>query len=319
MKPSQRFLNACHREATDRPPVWLMRQAGRHLPEYQALREQHPLLAMMKNPDLVFEASLQPWRRYQTDAVIVFSDILILPNALGMDLEFIEGKGPRLTGEISRPFNPNNILFLTEGLRRLKMELKEKAALIGFAGAPWTVSKYISAAPSKKILERLAEETARYLSAQIAAGADVVQIFDSWGGTLTAQDYMEWSGNYICEIVAALHVPTILFVKESGHLLKEMKKTGAHVISVGADTPLPKARDLLKGRAIQGNLDPELLMNGSVAEIRNATQIMIEAMKDYPGYIANLGHGVLPETPVENVTTFVEAVRTPYLVKKGSI
>lgn len=340
MHSSERFLKSCRCEAVDRPPVWLMRQAGRHLPEYQALRERHHFLEMLTREELIAEISLQPWRRYKMDAVIVFADILLLPMVMGMELKFLEGQGPKFPqliasekdlGALKKFDAARDIPFLLKALKQIKKELADagdkEAALIGFAGSPWTVASYITRDfsemrkknPSllKKILERLTEETIRYLRAKVEAGCEALQIFDSWGGVLSVEEYPEWSGNYIREIAAALRgaeVPIIIYVKESAHLLQPMIATGCDVISVGWETPLAAAKAAVAnaGRsiAIQGNFNPHILMQSTPDTIREETEKMLETMQGHSGYIANLGHGVLPKTPVENVAAFVETVRS---------
>lgn len=317
------FLKNCQKIKTGRPPVWLMRQAGRHLPEYRLLRKQHDFLEMLTTEELIVEISLQPWRRYQTDSVIVFSDILLLPMVMGMELMFLEGQGPKFRKLIAseanlktlKPFETaRDIPFLTGALKKIKKELGGAAALIGFAGSPWTVASYmVKGKTFKNLLEHLTEETIHYLQAQIEAGIDAIQIFDSWGGSLKPEEYAEWSGNYIKDIVQSLRptgVPVILYIKESRHLLKEMLATGADVISVGWETPLQEAKAAAQGQAaIQGNFNPHVLMQARPETIAEETQKMLETMRGYPGYIANLGHGVLPKTPVENVAAFVNTVK----------
>lgn len=341
MTAQKLFLNACHCKNRERPPVWLMRQAGRALPEYRALREKHGFMEMLSEEALITEISLQPWRRFKMDAVIVFADILLLPWKMGMDLQFIEGEGPKFSKGIAsekdlnalKPIDPKaDCPFLLNALRGIKKEIKEEAALLGFAGSPWTVASYIcdgfdalrNRNPNllEKTLERLTQETVVYLKAQIRAGVDAIQIFDSWGGALSPKDYAIWSGPYIKEIVGALKtsgVPIIIYIKESGPLLEEMLATGADVISVGWETPLKRCRSLSVKKeqkvtgtfctAIQGNFNPHNLMQATPEEIRQQTEAMLKEMAGYPGYIANLGHGVLPKTPVENIGAFVKSVQ----------
>lgn len=326
MLPKERFLKSAKRALPDRPPVWMMRQAGRHLPEYRAVKEKHSFMEMVRDEEIVVDVTLQPWRRYRTDGVVVFSDILLIPDAMGMGLSFARGEGPQFARPIRdradlkalRSTDPSrDFPFLLRGLKRLRAELKDDAALLGFAGSPWTVMSYMTqsrdAKLKKEILERLTEETIQYLLAQVEAGADCVQIFDSWGGRLSPEEYREWSLPYvarICEAIQKTGVPVIIYIKESRPLLSEMLASGADVISIGSDTPLAKAKALARGRAaIQGNLSNELMATATPDEIATATAAMLEEMKDFPGYIANLGHGILPETPIENVSAFVETVK----------
>ncbi len=309
-----------------------MRQAGRALPEYRALREKHGFMEMLSTPELIVEISLQPWRRFKMDAVIVFSDILLIPWKMGMDLKFIEGQGPKFSKLIEEEKDLNLLKkigpekdcpFLLKALRQIRKEIGKEAALLGFAGSPWTVASYIvkEGVRSKKVLEYLTEETIAYLKAQIEAGVDAIQIFDSWGGSLSVEEYAIWSAPYIKELVSRLKptgVPIILYIKESAPLLKQMVATGADVISVGWETPLPRYLTLSGPKAptakyrqvaIQGNFNPHVLMQAKPEEIVTQTQIMLEEMKGCPGYIANLGHGVLPKTPVENIAAFVNTVK----------
>lgn len=331
MPSRDRFLKTCHCEKVDRPPVWLMRQAGRHLPEYQALRAKHSFLEMLTQEELITEISLQPWRRYRMDAVIVFSDILLLPMTKGMELKFLEGQGPKFPKLIAtrkdlknlKAFDPKNISFLSNALKKIKREIENEAALLGFAGSPWTVASYTTQgfdslrrtnpALLKEVLEMLVVETTAYLKAKIEAGADAIQIFDTWGGTLSIEEYREWSAPYIQAILSNLRptgIPTILYVRDSAHLLPLMVETGCDVISIGWETELAKAKEVAKGNvAIQGNLNSHILAHATAEEVRTETQNMLKKMADYPGYIANLGHGVLPKTPIENVEAFVKAVK----------
>lgn len=325
MRPRERFVQAAKKEVLDRPPVWLMRQAGRHLPEYRAVKEKKSFMQMVKSEEIIFEVTLQPWRRYKMDCVVVFADILLIPDAMGMGLSFSQGKSPQFEKPIRdfsdlknlRATDPSrDFPYLLKTLKRLRLELGDDAALLGFAGSPWTVMSYMtqSADPKlkKQILERLTEETIDYLLAQVESGVDAVQIFDSWGGRLTPEEYREWSLPYIVRICEALQkkgTPVILYIKESRPLLNEMCESGATVISVGSDTPLAEAATLARGKvAIQGNLSNELMVSATPEEIRQATEAMLQEMKDFPGYIANLGHGLLPETPIENVRSFVESI-----------
>ena len=359
MNSRERFLRACRSEKVDRPPVWLMRQAGRYLPEYQEIRKQLSLLEMFTKAEVITEVSLQPWRRFGMDAVIVFSDILIPPMAMGMNVVY-EGlrvagpaastfcRPPNMEASVKRslaspathetpPYFTNPIRetedvkklknfdplskcpFLYDGLRELRKTLGDETALIGFCGTPWTTAYYMlekkieiwkKDRPTilKKLLSTVTQNLKSYLLAQVESCVDVIQLFDSWGGLLSKKEYEEWSGNFVAEIVEALQKkkkPLILFVKESDRLLKAMKKTGADVLSVGPTTDL---KDVFT--AVQGNLDSEILLHQSADVVKEETEKMLRSMKNRSGYIANLGHGVLPKTPVENVEMFVETVRS---------
>ncbi len=337
--PRARFLAAAARQITDHPPVWLMRQAGRHLPEYRELRAQHDFMAMLSTPDLITEISLQPWRRYKTDAVIVFADILLLPWKKGMGLKFVEGQGAVFdfllhTQDDWRALKPFDaaaqVPFLTESLRTLRATLQDDAALIGFAGSPWTVASYICASFEEMkiqnpdtlhfILQQLTLDTIQYLFAQIESGIDTLQIFDSWGGLLTAEEYDTWSGGYIRQIVRAVKeraqkigrtIPLTLFLKDSHRLLEPMLATEADVLSIGYESDIALTRARCKNHvALQGNFHSDILLNATPSEVARATEQMLQAFAGYPGYIANLGHGVLPKTPVENVEAFVKTVHS---------
>ena len=329
----ERFLNACRCRPVDRPPVWLMRQAGRYLPEYQAIRAKHNFITMATTPELIVDISLQPWRRFQMDAVIVFSDILIPPRAMGMDLNFIEGEGPQFSNPIRTEkdidaltlLNPaRDVPFLLQSLKILRSELKNQAALIGFAGAPWTTAAYMINGEIKdwilerpqqlrKLLDKMTEAIGGYVAAQIAAGVDVIQFFDTWGGLLTPEEFQEWSAPYLKKLIAkvrATQTPTILFVKNSAPHLAGMLATDCDVISVSEETKIATARKIVgPQKSIQGNLDPQLLLTGTPDQVRTAARELLQTIAGHPGHIINLGHGVLPKTPVDNVAALVETVR----------
>ena len=333
MKSRERFLNACRCETVDRPPVWLMRQAGRYLPEYQAIRAKHNFITMATTPDLITEISLQPWRRFQMDAVIVFSDILIPPRAMGLDLQFVEGEGPQFTNPIRRPedikalqsLDPQTqVPFLLDSLRSLRTTLKDEAALLGFAGSPWTTLSYmidgeirdwIDKNPDslRQLLDTMTTAIGRYVEAQIDAGVDAIQFFDTWGGVLSPDLYAEWSAPYLKKLVAkvrAKKTPAILFVKNSAPLLQRMVGTGADVISISEETSLKTARQIVgPQRAIQGNIDPNLLLSQTPAQVSDTCRGVLDQIAHQPGHIINLGHGVLPKTPVDNVASLVNTVR----------
>ena len=333
MNSRERFLKACQCQLVDRPPVWLMRQAGRYLPEYQSLRAKHSLLEMFTTTELVVEASLQPWRRFGMDAVIVFSDILIPSRAMGMKLDYVEGKGPQFSPPICAPEEIQNLKsfdpftacpFLYDGLNQLRKTLGDRAALIGFCGTPWTTAYYMlekeigvwkKERPKdlKRLLTILTRNLSEYLLAQVESGVDAIQLFDSWGGLLGPEEYEEWSGIFVATIIHTLKtkkIPVILFVKESAKLLQPMLQTEADVLSIGIDTDLASAAQVAGNKvAVQGNLDSEILLKETPAQIQAATKAMLQQMRGRAGYIANLGHGVLPKTPVENVAMFVNTVQ----------
>jgi uroporphyrinogen decarboxylase len=336
---SPRLVRACLREPLDRPPVWLMRQAGRYLSEYMQIREKVPFLALCKNPELAAEVSIQPFRRFGMDGVIMFSDILIPVEAMGMTLEFTE-KGPvlpepiRSVEDINRLSIPDPIEktgFVMEILKRLRQELSSHpdVGLIGFAGAPWTLASYMLEGgvsrnytqikkmmydePQElhRLLGMLADTVTQYLNAQIEAGAQVVQLFDSWGGIVSRQLYGEFIHPYHVRIIEGLNrekAPVILYVNGSRGLLDKMAETGADVVGVDWLTSLSDARKQTGNHvALQGNLDPNALYTKPEV-LRSLVETML-AEGGSQGYICNLGHGILPTTPIENVQVMVDAVK----------
>ncbi|MFH0799000.1 MAG: uroporphyrinogen decarboxylase [Pseudomonadota bacterium] len=338
MNPRERFLAACSCQTGDRPPVWLMRQAGRYLPEYCEIREKYSFVEMCRSPGLAVEISLQPWRRFRMDAVIFFSDILIPAQAMGMRLDFEEGKGPVLDRKItsasdidslSSPHIRRTLSFSLETIAALKAEVGDEAAILGFVGAPWTIACYmieggsgdfssaVSMAQANRkllnhLLDRITGTITEYAVEQVRAGADCVQIFDTWAGILDAELYMELAVpriRGICEAVSKAGGVPILFIKDSEKLLDAMNESGAQVLSVGPRTDLTKAWQIFgKEKATQGNLDPEILL-GSPASVVAATLKLLETVKDRPGHIVNLGHGVQQKTKPECVKAMVDTVK----------
>ncbi|MBI3661709.1 MAG: uroporphyrinogen decarboxylase [Acidobacteria bacterium] len=342
------FLRACRSEPVERVPVWIMRQAGRYLPEYRAIRGKHTFLAMCKTPDLAVEVSLQPYRILGVDAVIVFSDILIPAEAMGQGLELTEA-GPVLANPIRdaagvaalRAFDPEQETgFLMEAIRQLCRELGPDVPVLGFAGAPWTLACYMVEGQTKKdfaalkelmyrqpavlraLLETIARRTAAYLKAQIAAGATAVQLFDTWAGELSQKDYEEFALPATQLLISELHAgptPVILYSKATSHLFDSLAKTGADVLSVDWRMDLAEARKRLGNRmALQGNVDPCILL-GPEEAVCAAAREAIEKTSGV-GHILNLGHGILPNVPVENARAFVQAgqaVRLPAPLGQG--
>lgn len=325
----------------ERPPFWLMRQAGRYLPEYRCLRAEAPdFLSFCYSPRLTVEAALQPLRRYQMDAAILFSDILVVPDALGCRVRFVEGEGPRLepvrTGGAVDRLRPDGLLAhlapVFESLRALKQALAEEITLIGFAGAPWTIALYMVegrggtegevtrglayADPQLfgRMIELLVDATATYLKAQIDSGAEVVQIFDSWAGLLPESQFRRWVIAPTAEIVKRVksehpEVPIIGFPRGAGALYRDYAvETGVDGIGLDATVPLVWACEALQSRClVQGNLDNLLLAAGGEALLSETARI-VEAF--WPGrYVFNLGHGVLPQTPPENVAAVAALIR----------
>ncbi len=332
------FQRACRCEPVERVPVWMMRQAGRYLPEYQAVRAEHSFLEICKTPELAAEVSLQPFRTVGVDAIIVFSDILVVAEAMGMKLD-VPDAGPVLADPIRdaaavrrlRDFDPEReTRFVGDAIRTICKAAGPGVPVIGFAAAPWTLACYmiegqtrgdVSTAKGmladepglvRELTERIAGVTARYLQAQIAAGASAVQLFDTWASELSPSQYEEFelpATRSIFDALGATGVPRILFAKGSARILDAMAKTGADVLSVDWKTDLADARrELGISVALQGNVEPSILL-GPIDAVRRAAEEAV-AKTGGIGHILNLGHGILPNTPVENARAFVEAGQT---------
>jgi uroporphyrinogen decarboxylase len=335
------LLRALAGEALAVPPIWLMRQAGRYLPEYRALRTKAPdFLSFCLMPELAAEATLQPIRRFAFDAAIVFSDILVVPYALGQRVGFREGEGPSLealTGESDiRKLEPNRaierIAPVQETLRQVRTALPKDVALIGFAGAPWTVATYMVEGGTSRdfirtkrwafsdptgfaaLIDRLVSTTTDYLLGQIEAGAEAIQVFDSWAGVLPEAEFRRWVIEPTARITSTLKarypsVPIIGFPRGAGVLYEAYTEdSGVDAVSLDSAVPLAWAREHLQARhTVQGNLDPVLLLTGGPA-MAAAVRGIVTALRGRP-FVFNLGHGILPETPPEHVTALVEHVR----------
>jgi uroporphyrinogen decarboxylase len=327
------FLRACRGEATSRLPVWMMRQAGRYLPEYREIRAKHAFLEVCKTPDLAVEVSLQPFRRLGVDAVIVFSDILIPAEAMGLHLELGDA-GPNLPHPVRseadveklKNFDPEaETAFLPEAIRRIVKSVGPDVPVLGFAAAPWTLACYMVEGKTKEgfatvksflyhepktfreLLHRIAEATIPYLKAQIAAGAAAVQLFDTWCGELDLHDYNRFALPAIQEVISGLgnRVPVIYYTKASHHLLPAVAQSGASVLSVDWRVDLAEIRKTLGPKiALQGNVDPAVLL-GPQEKVRAVTRDTATALAGQ-GHILNLGHGILQNTPVENAKLFIE-------------
>ncbi len=330
------FLKALRGEEVDRPPVWMMRQAGRYLPEFIKLRDQYDFFTRCRTPELAAEITLQPIRRFPLDAAIIFSDILVLPQAMGMDFEMKNGIGPWLENPIKTLQDVENLIdpdieetlgYVMDALDITKKELDNKIPLIGFAGSPWTILCYAVEGRGSKafdkaksfcyqnpkaahlLLEKITKVTIDYLKKKVEHGVNAVQIFDSWGGMLSPQDYDEFSWPYIEQITNALapHAPVIVFGKGCWFALDKMSRSKASALGVDWTVTPQTARELTGNRiTLQGNFDPSRLM--SPPEV---IQQMVKEMIDGFGttkYVANLGHGILPTIPVENAQAFIEAV-----------
>lgn len=339
------LVKALRRLEVDRPPVWLMRQAGRYLSEYRAVKEQHGFLGMCRSAEIAAEVTLQPVRIFDVDAAIIFSDILLPAACLGIEVDF--NPGPVVKNPIRSPGDLNSIKvgdpaaklsYVLDALRIVRSDLEKEVtenrkAVIGFAGAPWTLACYlIDQGPYKHFagtqifaqrhseafkgfVMLLADLIADYLLAQIEAGADVVQIFDSWGGNLSEEDYRRFALPANQRIIETVRhrAPVVLYVGGGSHLLSSMYDSGADCLSVDWRTSLEKAVSIGDGsRAVQGNLDPAQLFAPVEEVIRHSRKMLGSVMKTkarHRGYVANLGHGVLQETPRESVKAFVDTVK----------
>ncbi|HET8923909.1 MAG TPA: uroporphyrinogen decarboxylase [Candidatus Acidoferrum sp.] len=335
------FLRACRGEAVPRVPVWMMRQAGRYLPEYREMRAKHAFLEVCKTPDLAAEVSLQPFRRLGVDAVIVFSDILIPAEAMGLQLELGDA-GPNLPNPVRtkadveklRVFDPETETgFLPEAIRRIVRALGPDVPVLGFAASPWTLACYMVEGKTsegfatvksflyhepkmfRELLHRIAQATIPYLKAQIAAGAAAVQLFDTWCGELDLHDYNRFVLPAVQEVIHGLggKVPVIYYTKASYHQLPAIAQSGANALSVDWRVDLTEIRASLSPRiALQGNVDPAVLL-GPPEKIREETLGTISALGGR-GHILNLGHGILQNTPVENAKLFIETAQSALLL-----
>ena len=337
------FLRALLREPTPRTPLWMMRQAGRYLPEYRATRAKAgSFMQLCMTPDYACEVTLQPLDRYRLDAAILFSDILTIPHALGLGLEFEAGEGPRLdrpvrtAADIDRlpALDPEvELRYVMDAVRLIRRELNGRVPLIGFAGSPWTVATYVVEGGSSKafariksmlygapaelhrLLAHLTRTTTDYLNAQVRAGAQAIMVFDTWGGALAPAAYREFSLRYMAEIVAHLtrehdgrRVPVILFTKGGGQWLADLAASGADALGVDWTTDLGTARAAVGGRvALQGNLDPAVLY-APPAAIREQVGRVLASYGAGSGHVFNLGHGIHPDVPPEHAGAMVDAV-----------
>jgi uroporphyrinogen decarboxylase len=338
------LLRALLRQPTPRRPVWLMRQAGRYLPEYRKTRARAGgFLAMCTNPEIACEVTLQPVDRYPLDAAILFSDILTIPHAMNLGLNFETGEGPRFEypvrtardiAKLRVPDPHADLKYVVDAVRLIRRELNGRIPLIGFAGSPWTVATYMvegggskgfgvikrmlyeSPADLHRLLELLAGATVSYLNAQIGAGAQAVMLFDTWGGVLTPVQYAEFSLRYMAQVVAALtreaegrKVPSIVFTKGGGAWLPAIAAIGCDAVGVDWTTDLGAARQAVADRvALQGNLDPSALL-APTDVVRAETLRVLESFGKGPGHVFNLGHGITPDVDPERVAVLVETVR----------
>jgi len=339
MSSRQRFLAACRRAPVDRTPAWVMRQAGRYLPEYRALRGQHDFLRMVHDPALAAEVTCQPLRRFDMDAAVIFSDILVPCEAMGVEVRFAEGEGPVLTPAVRsradvdrlRDFDARSATgFLGEAIRRVRAELGPDKAILGFCGAPWTTASYLieggtsrnfehakallhgDPATFERLCARLVENLVPYLAMQVEAGADVLQIFDSWGGALDAETYRKALLPHVRKLVLgaqALGVPVILYVNGCAQLLEVLADAEPDVLGIDwRVTPADAIARVGARVALQGNLDPCLLF-APPAVVARETERTLAAFAGQNGYVFNLGSGILPGTPVASMEALFETVR----------
>lgn len=340
---NDRFLRALLRQPVDVTPVWMMRQAGRYLPEYRATRTRAgDFLALCKHPELACEVTLQPLERFPLDAAILFSDILTVPDAMGLGLFFEEGEGPRFRKTVRTqadvdalpiPDVASDLDYVMAAVRTIRSALNGRVPLIGFSGSPWTLATYMVEGGGSKdfreikkmmytapdvlhgLLDKLAVVVTAYLNEQIRNGAQVVQIFDTWGGVLSTPCYQEFSLNYMQKIVAGLirhnegrEVPSILFTKNGGHWLERIAETGCHAVGLDWTIEIGQARARVGDKvALQGNMDPSALY-GTPQRIRSEVKRILDDFGPNDGHVFNLGHGIALDVPPENAKVFVEAV-----------
>ncbi|MDX1677036.1 MAG: uroporphyrinogen decarboxylase [Arsukibacterium sp.] len=342
---NDRYLRALLKQPVDRTPVWMMRQAGRYLPEYRATRAiAGDFMSLCKNPELACEVTLQPLRRYPLDAAILFSDILTIPDAMGLGLYFGEGEGPKFQRPIRDfmdvvnlpvPDPEQELRYVMDAVRTIRRELNGSVPLIGFSGSPWTLATYMVEGSGSKtfsiikkmmysepeilhmLLDKLAQSVVLYLNAQIAAGAQSVMIFDTWGGILTPRDYQEFSLSYMQTIVDGLtreadgrKVPVTLFTKNGGQWLEKIAATGCDGVGLDWTTDIGNARGRIGDKvALQGNMDPSVLL-GSPERIRQEVQSILDSFGQGSGHVFNLGHGITPDVDPERAGVFIDAVQS---------
>ncbi len=337
---NDRLIRALLRQPVDKTPVWIMRQAGRYLPEYRKIRSQvRGFLELCQTPELACEVTLQPLARFDLDAAIIFSDILTIPEAMGLGLEFVEGEGPQFATpmrdlaqimKLPIPDPEDDLGYVMETIRLTQQALQGKVPVIGFAGSPWTLAAYMVEGRSSRefaiikqflyqepkalhqLLEKLAKSVILYLNAQVKAGANAIMIFDSWGGVLSEAAYLEFSLKYMEMIIAGLirapSTPVIVFTKGGGLWLEDIAKIGCDAIGLDWTIDIGKARERVGDRvALQGNLDPAILYaNPSV--IQCEVKKVLDAFGSHPGHVFNLGHGITPGVNPDHLAVLIEAV-----------
>jgi len=351
MNNPHRLIRAFLKQPVDKTPVWLMRQAGRYLPEYRQIRQQVPdFLTLCKTPELACQVSLQPLERFDLDGAIIFSDILTIPDAMGLGLHFVENEGPKFKSPIRSSRDITNLpipdpeielSYVCDTIRLVKKSLNNTLPVIGFSGSPWTLAAYMIEGQSSdnfilakkmlydnpaslhELLLKLSNAITIYLNAQIQAGVDAVMIFDTWGGLLTTSDYCDFSLSYIKQIISNINhtVPVIVFTKHGGLWLEHIATSGCDVIGLDWTISIKSAKSRVEKIntriALQGNLDPAILLTNPDA-IEKSVKTILDEFGKSPGHVFNLGHGVLQQTPVENVKTLVDCVHqmsVPYHVR----
>ena len=331
------YLRALKGETVERPPVWMMRQAGRYLPEFIAIREKYDFFTRCRTPELASEITVQPIRRYGMDAAILFSDILVVPQAMNIEVEMKSGVGPWLPNPIRSQKDVDNVVvpdvyeelgYVMEGIKATKELLNNEIPLIGFAGSPWTILCYCIQGQGSKnfdkakefcftqpiaahtLLQKITDTTIAYLKAKVEAGVNAVQIFDSWGGMLSPVDYQEFSWKYINQIIEALKddAPVIAFGKGCWFALEEMTNSNASALGVDWTITPQMARKFTNNKiTLQGNFDPSRLLSPPAVIKKMVAQMINDFGKDK--YIVNLGHGILPNIPLDNAKAFIDAVK----------
>ncbi len=342
---NDRFIRALLRQPVDKTPIWIMRQAGRYLPEYRATRKKAgDFLTLCKTPELACEVTLQPLTRFDLDAAILFSDILTIPDAMGLGLQFKEGDGPSFTNPVKTksdinklhvPDPSSDLRYVVDAVSLIRHELNDRVPLIGFSGSPWTLATYMVEGGSSKefskvkamlydapdamqqLLTILSDSVANYLNAQIEAGAQAVMIFDTWGGALTPEDYRHYSLASMISIVEQLNtsyedqtIPVTLFSKGANHSLPDLANSGANAVGLDWTVNIAEAKKLIENKvALQGNLDPGVLYSSKESIIQHAQQI-IDDFDGTTGHVFNLGHGIHPGIDPDKVKVLVDFVHS---------
>ncbi len=338
MPKNDLLIRALQRQPVERTPVWMMRQAGRYLPEYRKVRAQAgDFLSLCMNPELACEVTMQPLDRYKFDAAILFSDILTIPHAMGLGLHFVEGEGPKFHHPLRRPEDihalqvpdpEQDLGYVCDAVRLIHKTLDGRVPLIGFSGSPWTLACYMVEGGSSRdfrkvkglmyeqpqlmaeLLNKLTLAVSAYLNAQIAVGVEVVMVFDTWGGVLSAEDYQTFSLYYTSQIAENLkpEIPSVLFTKGGGQWLEQMADSGFDGLGLDWTTSIASARDRVGGRvALQGNMDP-MTLYASPAVIKQRVEYVLQQFGHGTGHVFNLGHGILPDIDPSHVEAMVEAV-----------